>query len=116
MALLNLANNPTLNTSALYALASPISPFQPGQAVAPEDFAVRPNYPSGFTVSPASLSFASQVMGSTSSAQTVTLNNTGNVNRQCDRKLERHIACRSRSERLSAFEWLRRDDNCGSEL
>jgi len=42
MALLNLANNPTLNTTSLFALAPGTgAPFQPQLAIAPPDFRIR---------------------------------------------------------------------------
>ncbi len=53
-ALLNLANNPTLNTAALYNLIPPLSPFQPTQSIVPPDLALRLVANSAFVVSPSS--------------------------------------------------------------
>ncbi len=57
-ALLHLANDPTLNTAALYALVTPQAPFQPSQPQTPPDLSVRLTVPSGFTASTAELDFA----------------------------------------------------------
>jgi hypothetical protein len=69
-AMLNLANNPTLNTSALYALTPPTPPFQPTLASAPPYFSpgltpTSPSY-SGFNVLPASLALPPEPIGTTS--------------------------------------------------
>ena len=72
-ALLNLANNPTLNTAPLYNLASPTAPFQPMQTVTPPDLAVRLIAPSTLSVAPASLSFGSWATGLSTPAQTITV-------------------------------------------
>jgi trimeric autotransporter adhesin len=77
LALLNLANNPTLNTAALYSMAAAVAPFQPAQTVTPPDLAVRLVQPSGFSVSPGSVSFGSWTEGFTSTAQTITITNGG---------------------------------------
>ncbi len=74
-ALLHLANNPALNTTALYNLATPIAPFQPSLAQVPPDLAVRLTVPSGFTVSPAVVNFPATRVGSTAAAQTITFTN-----------------------------------------
>jgi len=74
-ALLHLANNPGMNTAALYALVPAVAPFQPAMTVTPADLAVRLISPSGFTVSPGSLSFGTLTTGFTSAVQTVTLTN-----------------------------------------
>jgi trimeric autotransporter adhesin len=77
-ALLHLADNPTLNTAALYSLILPQAPFQPSQPQTPPDLSVRLTVSSGFTVSPAELNFAPTRVGSTSVPQTITFtNNTG---------------------------------------
>jgi hypothetical protein len=78
LALLNLANHPTLNTPGLYGLISSTAPFQPAQAVEPPDLAVRLLSPSGLTASPASVSFGPLTTGF-SSAETVTLTNNGSA-------------------------------------
>jgi trimeric autotransporter adhesin len=56
-ALLHLANDPTLNTAALYDLVPPSAPFQPSQPQTPPDLSVRLTVPSGFTASTAELDF-----------------------------------------------------------
>ena len=76
-ALLYLANNPGMNTAALYALVPAIAPFQPAISVTPPDLGVRLNYPSGFTVSPGFLDFGALGIGSTSIARPVTMSNAG---------------------------------------
>lgn len=74
-ALLDLANNPTANTAALYNLIPAASPFQPTQPIVPVDFALRLTAPSAFTVAPSSLTFASTTLGSSQPAQSVTVTN-----------------------------------------
>ena len=65
--LINVANHPTLNTSTLFNLNLPASPFQPQLTTAPPDFNIRPlnsGMPGGptpsITLSPTSLSFVQQ--------------------------------------------------------
>lgn len=80
-AVLNLANNPTLNTAGLYNLVTPAAPFQPALTIVPADLslALIPGTPS-FTVAPSTgLTFPTTNAGSTSPAQTVTITNTGNI-------------------------------------
>lgn len=75
-ALLNLAKNPTLNTTALYNLIPPTSPFQPTQPSVPPDFSVRLTVPSAFTVSPSSVAFGSSALYyATQPNQTITVTN-----------------------------------------
>jgi hypothetical protein len=78
-ALLHLANDPTLNTVALYNLVTPTAPFQPSQPQVPADLSVRLTVPSGFTVSTSELDFPATRMsfgsGPASAPQTVTLTN-----------------------------------------
>lgn len=74
-ALLNLVNNPTLNTAALYDLIPPASPFQPIQPIIPPDLALRLVATSGFTVSPSTLTFAPAVLDFTQPTQTITVTN-----------------------------------------
>ncbi|MGD0798684.1 MAG: choice-of-anchor D domain-containing protein [Acidobacteriaceae bacterium] len=73
IALLNLANNPALNTTGLYALVPPAAPFQPAQTVTPPDLGVAPIAPATLSVSPSSLSFGPWTTGSTAPSQTVTV-------------------------------------------
>jgi trimeric autotransporter adhesin len=75
--LLNLANNPALNTASLYSLIPADAPFQPTQPQTPPDLSVRLTVPSGFTVSPTVLNFPPTRIGvaSTSAPQTVTFTN-----------------------------------------
>jgi hypothetical protein len=75
--LLNLANNPTLNTASLYSLIPSDAPFQPTQPQTPPDLSVHLTVPSGFTVSPTVLNFPPTRIGvaSTSAPQTVTFTN-----------------------------------------
>lgn len=78
IALLHLANNPTLNTTALFNLAPPTSPFQPQLAQAPSNFSVALMPASGtptFTISPASINFPATTIGFPSPWQSITLTN-----------------------------------------
>ena len=74
-ALLHLANNPTLNTAALFDLIPAASPFQPMQPIVPPDFAVRLIANSLFTVAPTTVNFASAVIQFVQPAQTITVTN-----------------------------------------
>ena len=79
-ALLNLANNPSLNTASLFGLVSPSAPFQPQLSAAPSDFhvALMPQAGSpALQASPSSVSFANTAVGFSSAPQTVTLQNSG---------------------------------------
>ncbi|WP_254064341.1 prealbumin-like fold domain-containing protein [Granulicella sp. S156] len=71
-ALLDLANNPALNTPALYAMTPPTAPFQPTLSIAPPDFRIRLIPASGTTVlqiTPSSIAFPNTAIGFTSAAQ-----------------------------------------------
>jgi hypothetical protein len=78
-ALLHLADNPSLNTAALYNLVTPTAPYQPAQAQTPPDLSVRLTVPSGFTASTVELDFPptriSYGSGPFSAPQTVTFTN-----------------------------------------
>jgi hypothetical protein len=74
-ALLHLADDPTLNTAALYSLVTPTSPFQPVQSQTPPDLSVRLTVPSGFTVSTTVLNFPGTRIYTTSAPLAVTLTN-----------------------------------------
>jgi hypothetical protein len=74
-ALLHLADDPTLNTAALYNLVTPTSPFQPVQSQTPPDLSVRLTVPSGFTVSTTVLNFPGTRIYTTSAPLAVTLTN-----------------------------------------
>ena len=81
-AMLNIANNPTLNTSALYALTPPTPPFQPTLLSAPSTFQIALTPPAGgsaLQVTPSSATFPATVVGSsfTSPAENFTLTNNG---------------------------------------
>lgn len=56
-AVLNIADNPTVDVTAIYNLASPETPFQPSLSGAPSDWTIAIQYPPPFTValSPASV-------------------------------------------------------------
>ena len=73
-ALLNLAQNPSLNTAALFHLIPPSSPFQPTDSIVPPDFAVRLLSNSPFTIAPSPIAFAPAVIYSTQ-VQTLTVTN-----------------------------------------
>ena len=74
-ATLHLANDPTLNTAALYGLVPAFAPFQPMQPQTPPDFSVRLTYTSGFTASPAEIDFPATRLGSTSAPLSFTFTN-----------------------------------------
>lgn len=74
-ALLNLANNPTLNTAALYNLIPPTAPFIPTQPFVPPDFSLRLLATSLFTVSPSTVTFSPTPVNFTQPTQTITVTN-----------------------------------------
>ena len=76
-ALTNLAQNPTLNTAALYAMATPSAPFQPGDDSEPPNLAIVLATPQ-ITLSPASgITFASTAVGASAAPQSALLSNPG---------------------------------------
>ena len=74
-ALLNLANNPTLNTAALYNLMPPAPPYQPTQTIVPPDFSLHLLASSLFMVTPSTLSFSSAVVNFSQPTQIITVTN-----------------------------------------
>ncbi|WP_260739074.1 choice-of-anchor D domain-containing protein [Tunturiibacter lichenicola] len=74
-ALLHIANDPALNTAALYNLIPPQAPFQPSQPQTPPDLSVRLTVTSGFTASPTELDFAPTRINSTQVSQVITFTN-----------------------------------------
>lgn len=81
-ALLNLADNPTQNTAALFNLTPPTPPFQPTLTSAPSDFLIQLIPPAGTTslqIAPASISFPDTAVNTSSQPITVTLQNTGST-------------------------------------
>ena len=74
-ALLHLANNPKLNTAALYNLVTPTAPFQPSQPQVPADLSVRLTVPSGFTASPAEIDFPATRLFTSSAPLSFTFTN-----------------------------------------
>jgi trimeric autotransporter adhesin len=84
-ALLNLADNPTLNTPSLYAMTTPTGPFQPTLSVAPPDFRIRLTSSSGggsgtvLQITPSSIAFPNTPVGTASAAQPVTITNSGST-------------------------------------
>jgi hypothetical protein len=79
-ALLSLANNPTLNTAALYNLIPAVAPFQPQLTMAPPDFQVRlvpPTSSMALQFNPASVTFPSTSVGFASTPVSVNITNTG---------------------------------------
>jgi hypothetical protein len=80
IALKNLASNPTLNTTVLFALTPTNGPFQPILTAAPPDFQVRLAPPASslvLQITPASISFPSTAVSFTSAPQTVKVQNSG---------------------------------------
>lgn len=75
-AILNLANNPALNTTLLYNLSTPAAPFQPTDIGVPPDFSVSLSASATMSLSPTSLSYPN-TYPSQSSTLTTTLTNTG---------------------------------------
>ena len=79
-ALRNIAYNPSLNTSALFSLATANGPYQPQLTMAPPDFSVKltpvPASPA-LSISPSGLVFTKTAIGFTSPVQPVTITNTG---------------------------------------
>ncbi len=87
-ALLNLANNQGLSTTALYGLTPSSLPFQPSTADLPSNFAIgiTPAAPASpitpitlLEFGPSSISFPSMALGGTSPEQGVTLTNGGAI-------------------------------------
>ncbi len=79
-ALLNLANNPALNTSSLFGLTPAQAPFQPQLTSPPNDFSVKLGWTAGtaaLTLSSNGLSFPVTAVGFTAQPLTVTLTNNG---------------------------------------
>jgi hypothetical protein len=79
-ALLNLAKNPELNTSALYQLIAPNAPFEPQLPGLPSNFAITitpSTTAASLVLTPTSINFPSTALGSTSQAQPATLMNPG---------------------------------------
>ena len=80
-ALLDLANNPSLNTSLLYGLVSASSPFLPTLAAAPADFRILPlsSGTAALQFTPAILNFTNTIAGTTSASLPVSIQNTGSL-------------------------------------
>ena len=81
-ALLNLAIDPTLNTTQLFDMPEPQAPFQPQLTVPPASFAIQLEMAEAggtMQVTPASIAFPYTLVGSTSAPQTVTFLNTGSA-------------------------------------
>ena len=79
-ALLYLAKNPELNTSALYQLMPPNAPFQPQLSGMPSNFGIAvtsSTVAAPLVLSPTNINFPSTVFGSTSQTQSATLTNPG---------------------------------------
>lgn len=74
-AVLNIANNPTQNTAALFNLVSPNSPFQPAAPILPPNLAVSPQFAAGLSATPGSLMFRTVTVGFAQAAQTVHIQN-----------------------------------------
>lgn len=81
-ALLNVANNPTMNIAALFNLVAPIAPFQPQLTAAPADFSIRLTTAAnsgGGSSGPVTLSPTSLTFYQTNVPQTVTMTNSGST-------------------------------------
>jgi trimeric autotransporter adhesin len=78
-ALIDVANNPALNTAALFNLSPPAAPFQPQLAAAPADFSIRLTSvgSSGGSSGPVTLSPTTLTFYQTNAPQTVTMTNSG---------------------------------------
>jgi trimeric autotransporter adhesin len=76
---INIATNPTINVSNIFALAQPTAPFQPALTAAPPNWAVQlATTTGGLSVSPAAITFPDANLGF-SSTQTLTLTNSGSA-------------------------------------
>ncbi|SFS14597.1 hypothetical protein SAMN05421771_2564 [Granulicella pectinivorans] len=69
MALLNLAQNPGINTNALYTLSPPTAPFQPSLTARPADFSLSVTSPFGIQASASAMSFGPIFVGGTTPVQ-----------------------------------------------
>jgi hypothetical protein len=81
-ALLNIANNPTLNTTALFNLVTPTAPFQSTLTAAPDNFSVRltsTGNTGGGSSGPVTLSPTTLNFYQANVSQTVTMTNSGSV-------------------------------------
>jgi len=82
VALLDLANNPALHTSALFSMASPTGPFQPQLLSSPANFVVDLT-PTGslteLTITPSPVVFPTMSTGFTSPTVTATVTNGGSA-------------------------------------
>jgi hypothetical protein len=78
-AMLNIAYNPTLNTSGLFALTPPTPPFQPTLTSAPASFAVSLQSLSPIQASPSAINFQNVTVATISPIQTITIQNFSNL-------------------------------------
>jgi hypothetical protein len=76
-AAINIADNPGANVASLFGLITAAAPDQPTLTAAPSDYTLRLILPSTLSISPISVTFPSTVLFINSSAETVTLTNTG---------------------------------------
>ncbi|MES2390847.1 MAG: choice-of-anchor D domain-containing protein, partial [Acidobacteriota bacterium] len=77
-AAVRLADNPSLNTNALFNSSAAIAPFQPTLSTAPAAFSVAPTIVSGLQPSLTTAAFGSVNAGSAAAGLTLTLTNTSN--------------------------------------
>lgn len=77
-AAINIATNPTINVSSIFALVQPTAPFQPALAAAPPNWVVQlaTTAAGGLLVSPATLTFPATYLSFPSTPMTVSVNNT----------------------------------------
>jgi hypothetical protein len=78
MSLLNLANNPTMNTVAIFNLGAPSGPFQAQLATPPPDFRIRliePASQMALQIGPSSVAFPQTAEGFGSAPQSITIQN-----------------------------------------
>lgn len=82
-ALLNLENNPSLNTNTLFETAASSSPFQPMLTAVPPSFQVRltPEAPASYVlqINPSTLAFSGTAVGFESADQAITITNGGSA-------------------------------------
>jgi hypothetical protein len=105
-ALLHVANNPTMNTAALFNLVAPVAPFQPQLTAAPADFSIRLTTTAnsgGGSSGPVTLSPTTLTFYQTNVPQTVTMTNSGST----------PVAIQSIN--ISAPNWSQTND-CGTVL
>lgn len=79
MAALDLAQNPTANTTELFGLVAAETPFQPTLSTPPQDFSIQLATGSMIAISSSSLTFPNTIVGAVGSPQKIILTNNGST-------------------------------------